>query len=533
MTEFGCPDHEKLVSNLLQPARYPHRVESVRLIETHISSILLTGEVAYKLKKPLALGFLDFSTLAKRHGCCLEEVRLNVRLAPEIYLGVVPIFGSVADPRFDGPGEAIEYAVKMREFPQSALLDAMLAAGDLDSGIIDRLAAAVADFHGSADRAPLGAVYGSPERATSLALDNFGDIAARLAGAEQRGPLERLRNWTLAAAAALAAAFAERKRDGFVRECHGDLHLGNIAWIDGRVQVFDGIEFNAELRWIDVASDVAFLFMDLAVRGHPEFAWRFLNAYLERCGDYGAMRVLEFYLVYRALVRAKVALIRSSQDHLPPAIRASALASFHSYLAFAGTWVTSRQPKLILTHGLSGSGKTAIAQALLEQIGAVRLRADVERKRLHHLPHAGRTFSPVAGGIYSDAATRGTYQRLIDQARTIIEAGYPVILDGSFLARWQRDQARDLAHSAHTPFLILDCQAPVDVLRTRVVVRERAGADASEATEAVLAHQMEIAEPLGQDESPRVVSFDSANEPAGIAAVRLSKMLRASESAVN
>lgn len=527
MTELACAEHERLISRLLQPARYPHRVESVRLIETHISSILLTGDYAYKLKKPLALAFLDFSTLAKRQACCVEEVRLNRRLAPAIYLDVVPIFGSVDDPQFEGAGEAIDYAVKMREFAQSALLDAMLAAGDLDSAMIDSLAQAVADFHGRADPAPAGADFGSPERVAAPAFENFADIAARLPGTGSRGVLDRLWNWTRSAAATLSPVFAQRKADGFVRECHGDLHLGNIAWVDGRVQIFDGIEFNAELRWIDVASDVAFLFMDLAERAHRGFAWRFLNGYLEHCGDVGAMRVLEFYLVYRALVRTKVALIRSTQDHLGPADRASALASAAAYLGFAGACATGRQPALIVTHGLSGSGKTAISQALLEQIGAVRLRSDVERKRLQNLPAEARSSSAVEGGIYTAAETRRTYQRLVDQAQTILEAGYPAILDGTFSARWQRDLARGLAVTAGTPFFILDCQAPAELLQRRVALRERAGSDASEATLAVLARQMADAQPLSCDELPDVVRFDSANETADCAATRLAETVAA------
>ncbi|MGB0126333.1 MAG: AAA family ATPase [Rhodocyclaceae bacterium] len=525
MNGSACADHERLVAMLLQPARYPHPVQTVRLVETHISSVLLTGDYAYKLKKPLDLGFLDFSTLAKRHASCLEEVRLNRRFAPEIYLGVVSILGSVDDPRFDGTGEVIEYAVKMREFPQSALLDAILAAGEIHAGLIDRVAEVVADFHGRADRAPETMAYGSAPQVISPAMENFSDISVRLTLPEDRDVLDRLRAWTRATSTDLHPVFARRKADGFVRECHGDLHLGNIAWIDGRIQLFDGIEFNARLRWIDVASDIAFLFMDLAERAHPDLAWRFLNRYLEQSGDYAAMGVLNFYLVYRAMVRAKVALIRSGQEHLSPAERESAWAAFRAYLGFASARTRVRHPLLIITHGPSASGKTMISQGMLERFGAIRLRADVERKRLHGVEAAARSGSPLAGGIYDPAATRRTYAYLLEQARLVLSAGYPVILDATFLARWQRNLARDLACTVDAPFMIVDCQAPAGELQRRVVEREREAVDASEATMAVLDYQMASAEPLEQEELLHTVHIDSARESLDAAVARIADRL--------
>lgn len=521
MNELAPADHARLVARLLEAARYHHPVTVVRLIETHISSILLTGAYAYKLKKPLRLSFLDFSTLARRRECCAEEVRLNRRLAPEVYLGVVPILGSVEDPRLAGEGEAIEYAVKMREFPQAALLDAMLMAGEIDALHIDQLAEAIAGFHAGAERAAGDSPYGSPTQVLALALENFDDVFARLRGDEDRPGLQGLLAWTRQRGAALSAAFAARKRDGFVRECHGDLHLGNIAWVDGRVQAFDGIEFNEGLRWIDVASDVAFLFMDLSERGHPAKAWRFLNRYLERAGDYGAMAVLEFYLVYRALVRAKVSYIRSGQEHLEPAERKAALAAFHAYLRYAEACTIRRRSVLIITHGFSGSGKTQFSQMVLERVGAIRLRADVERKRLHGLRSEQPSASPPDGGIYGPAATQLTYEGLVHQARRVLASGFPVILDGTFLSRWQRSLAQDLADSTQSAFLIVDCQAPTAELCRRVAARQRVALDASEATVAVLERQMDKAEPLSEDEMPFVLRVDTVQDIAEEAVARV------------
>ena len=415
-------EHERLVARLLDPARFPHPVREVRLIETHISSVLLTGDYAYKLKKPLDLGFLDFSTLAKRRACCAEEVRLNRRLAPAIYLGVVPIVGSLDDPHVDGAGAAIDYAVKMREFPQSALLAAMLAAGRLATEHIDAVARVVAAFHRRIDCAPAAAHYGSGSNVALPVLQNFEQIGQYSATPAERQALAALRTWTEASLNRLEAVLEQRRRNSFVRECHGDLHLGNIAWIDGEVRAFDGIEFNANLRWIDVISEAAFLFMDLSERGRPDFAWRFLNGYLDGTGDYGGMGLLDFYLVYRAMVRAKVGRMRAAQAHLSAAERAAAMASFAAYLRFAQRCSQPRRPLLIISHGLSASGKSSVTQALLEKLGAVRVRSDVERKRLHGLPADARTQSATMGGIYGADTTERTYRTLFGR-RSIDRCG--------------------------------------------------------------------------------------------------------------
>jgi len=505
-------EHERLVARLREPARFPHPVRKVQLIETHISSVLLTGDYAYKLKKPINLGFLDFSTLAKRRECCAEEVRLNRRFAPEIYLGVVPIVGSLDDPHLDGAGEAIEYAVKMREFAQSALLDSMLATGRLRAEHIDALARVIAAFHQRIDRAPAATDYGSARSVALPVLQNFEQIGPYLVTPADRQGLALLMDWTEARLHRLDAVFDQRRRDGFVRECHGDLHLGNIAWIAGEVQAFDGIEFNANLRWIDVLSEAAFLFMDLSERGRPDFAWRFLNGYLEGTGDYRGMGVFNFYLVYRAMVRAKVARMRAAQEHLSAAERAAAMASFTAYLGFAERCTRPPRPLLIISHGLSGSGKSSVTQALLQKMGAVRLRSDVERKRLHGLPADARTRSATLSGIYGADTTERTYQRLFDQARSIIAAGHSAIVDASFLDRRRRDQARRLAAELQVPFLIVHCHASEAELKRRLAAREQAAADPSEANVDILLHQIAAAQPLAADERPFAVALDTAGQ---------------------
>lgn len=502
----------RLLQALGEPARYPHAVGGISVIETHISFVILTGTFAYKIKKALDLGFLDFTTLAKRRFYCEEELRLNRRLAPGIYLGVVAIGGTPDEPRLDDGTEAIEYAVKMMEFPQAGLLDRVLSRGELTPRHLDALAATVAAFHSHVARAEPSDGYGDPEAVRAPMQQNFIQIRALLDSAEDHSALDELEAWSRREHARLRGALAARQRAGFVRECHGDLHLGNIVLIDGQVQVFDCIEFNPNFRWIDVMSEIAFLAMDLAERGRPDYAYRFLNDYLEIGGDYAGLIVLPFYLVYRAMVRAKVARIRAAQDSLPPAQRQAALAAYAAYIGYARRVIARQRCALVIMHGLSGSGKTFVAQVLLEALGAVRIRSDIERKRLHRLPPTVRSGSGVGSGLYGDAATKATYDELSELARLVVGAGFPVVIDATFLKRRQRAMFRQLAAELAVPFLILDCDAPDAVLRERIAERELASADASEATLAVLDSQLRTAEPLAADEAEHALCVDTVKD---------------------
>jgi aminoglycoside phosphotransferase family enzyme/predicted kinase len=504
-----------LVRALQDPARYPHPVGRVEVLETHISFVLLAGEYAYKLKKPLDLGFLDFSTLEARQRYCEEELRLNRRTAPDLYLAVLPIKGRPEDPQFGGDGDAIEYAVKMRRFPQEALLDRMAKAGTLQPGHIDALASSIAAFHDRVAVAAEDTQWGAPGHVLAPAFQNFTQLAPRVDGAGDRRELEALHAWTQREYDARREAFSTRKRDGRVRECHGDLHLGNIALIGGAPVPFDCIEFEPELRWIDVMNEVAFLVMDLLDRGFGPLAWRFLDRYLQATGDYAGMPVMRFYMVYRALVRAKVAAIRAGQEGLAVAARNEARAKCREYLSLATALSRAGHPALVATHGVSGSGKTFVASRLVERLGAIRVRSDVERKRLHGLAAEARTSCAFGNGLYGPASTEATYRRLEDVARVVLQSGWPVIVDAASLRRTERDRFRALAGALGVPFVIASCTAPPEVLRERVVARERQGRDASEAGLDVLERQLTSQEPIAADEQADTVVFDSA---AGAAA---------------
>lgn len=505
--EISMSDQARLIQSLRNPELYGSRCKRVTLLETHISYVLLTGEHAYKIKKAVGLDFLDFTTLDGRRFFCDEELRLNRRLAPALYLAVVPITGSVDHPMIGGTGPVLEYAIKMREFRQDALLTDVLAREGLNGEHLDRLARTVAGFHERAAVARSDSGFGTPGAILQPALENFTEMRPLLVRAADRATLNRLRAWTEREHAARAPLLADRKRAGFVRECHGDLHLGNIALMGGETVVFDCIEFNEQLRWIDVMSDVAFLVMDLEDRKRADLALRFLNTYLEVTGDYAGAGVLRFYLAYRAMVRAKVSRLRAGQ--VTGERRAASLTEYRDYLALARRYAAPSTGGILITHGPAGCGKTTCTQALLEIAGAIRIRTDVERKRLHGLQPESQSGSAVASGLYTERATERTYHRAAALARHVVSAGYVAIVDGAFLRRWQRDLLRKLARELDVPFVILDCSAGEATSRRRVIERFRRGVNVSEADTAVLDHQLRTLEPIGTDERPFVESYDA------------------------
>ncbi len=508
-------DTSPLIRSLLDIRVWDHDVHDLCVVETHISWVILTGPYAYKIKKPVNLGFLDFSTLEKRHFYCQEELRLNRRLAPRLYVDVIAITGEATRPVINGTGPVLEYAVKMVQFPQEAQLDRLLARGGLGAHHIDELAQRVAAFHGEIAVAAPESPYGEPRQIQQLVLENFDRVLCELQDPDALERLRTLRHWAQQEYQRCRNILAARKQHGFVRECHGDMHLRNIALLDDGLVIFDGIEFSDRLRWIDVISEVAFLVMDLDDRQQPQLAGRFLNAYLEQTGDYAGVEVMRYYLLYRAMVRAMVDAIRVHQPGMNETEKRRVLEEYGSYVSLAERYTHISHPILIITHGLSGSGKTTMAQTLLEHYPAIRVRSDIERKRLHGLTATMRTGSDVDRGLYTPEATARTYERLAELARVVVGAGYTVIVDAAFLKQEQRMMFRVLAEELRVPFVILDCRAPVDTLRARVSSREREARDASEATLTVLEHQLASDEPLNALERASALVIDTSRPVDG------------------
>jgi hypothetical protein len=499
-------DQPELIRSLLKADVYEHPVTDIELIETHISWVILTGAYAYKIKKPIDLGFLDFSTLEKRLFCCNEELRLNSRLAAAIYLEVVAISGTPEKPALQGSGAAIEYAIKMVQFPQQAQLDNMLANGELEKYHMDAIADLVAGFHTSTDVAADDSYFGDPEHVYQPVAENFTQIRQHLHSNKYDEQLDALEGWSRETFSSLKPVIEQRKRDGYIRECHGDMHLRNLVWLNGEPLAFDCLEFNPALRWIDTLSEVAFLVMDLQDRNQPELAQRFLNAYLEHCGDYLGMRVFHFYLTYRALVRAKVDAIRAGQQGISKAEKLDAEDEFQAYLKLALSYIRLSKPKLVITRGMSASGKSTLTQPLLETLGAIRIRSDVERKRLFGIQAGADSAAGIDKGIYSAEAGIKAYEKLLLLASALLEAGITVIVDAAFLKYEQRRPFRELADNRQIPFVIVEFIASADTLRQRIKARKQ---DVSDADLSVLEHQLATAEPVQESERSCLIEIDT------------------------
>ncbi|MCX7273328.1 MAG: AAA family ATPase [Burkholderiales bacterium] len=519
--ELTVADQRLLVAHLAQALRSRQPGAAVELIETHISFVLLAGGFAYKLKKAVSLDFLDFSTLARRRHFCDEELRLNRRLAPDLYLDVVAVTGTLETPVIDGlmndgaaldgaagrSAPVLDYLVRMRAFAAADRWDLAAARGALLPRHIDELATRLCRFHAQAPVAGIDTGFGRPEQVRATMLESLAALRAGLFESQDVARLERLMAWERQGWAAIEPALAARLRAGRVRECHGDLHLANLALFDGEVLAFDCIEFNESFRWIDVMRELAFAVMDLRGHGCPDLANRLVNAYLEQSGDYDGVRVLRHYIVERALVRARVAMLRASQVRDDPAQRAVALRQARSYLDLALEQGREAPVALLLTHGFSGSGKTTLTQSLIESAGAIRIRADVERKRLFGLAANERTRNGLNAALYSAASTAATYAQLRRLAMPVLAGGYTAVLDATFLQHAQREQAMTLADALGVPCLILDFVAAPPTLRRRVAERAAREGDASDADLKVLQWQFETAEPLTADERKSTFSY--------------------------
>jgi aminoglycoside phosphotransferase family enzyme/predicted kinase len=507
-----------MIAGLLRPEAYPHAVsEPIRVVETHISWVLLTGEFAYKIKKPLRLSFLDYSTLERRRWLCEEELRLNRRLAPGLYLGVSTIRGTLQAPRIGDDGAALEYAVRMRQFAPGDELSALLAAEAVSTAALAALGTGIARFHAAAAVAPEQSEFGRPETVRRVTLDNFAELRELPEAAQWRERLLALEARVTGLHDVLRPLMVERRAQGRVRECHGDLHCGNVVRWEGELTPFDGIEFDPALRYIDVINDIAFLTMDLAERGHAALRRAALQAWAETLGEWDGLPLLPYYEAYRALVRAKVDALRALQLEPQSQARVAATTDCLRYLEWAAVRVEARRPALLITCGLSGSGKTWLARQLAERLGALHLRSDVERKRLAGLAAHDDSRSPPDAGIYTLAFNERTYGRLHDYAVATLAGGEPLIVDAAFLRQHERRRFLVVAQQRGLPFAVLHCRAPDAVLRERIVARTAVRDDASEAGLDVLARQPGYWEPFASDEQPHVIEVDTSS-PSSISA---------------
>ena len=484
--------------------------------------MLLTGEFAYKIKKPVDFGFLDFSTLERRKRFCDAELVLNRRFAPSLYLDVVSIVMTAAGARISSSGVAIEYAVRMRQFPTQMQLDRQVEAAAVSAAQLAEFGAALAAVHASLPSVGAATEFGTAAGVMKPVDENFVQIRQSVFASIDPATIRALERFSIDEHARLVATFEARRRDGFVRECHGDLHLSNMVRLDGRIQAFDCIEFSDALRSIDVLSDAAFLVMDCCVRARADLGYAFLDRYLEHTGDYPGVATLRFYLVYRSMVRAKVAALRAQRVD-----DADARRTFDAHVAFARQRAFERPAAIVLMCGVSGSGKSWLAERLVPRIAAVRVRSDVERKRLAALAPLADSGSNLDAGLYSAQATDELYRRLETCADAVVGGGERVIVDATYSSAARRAQLRSIANRRGVHCVTVHCTAPKALLVERIEQRVRSHADPSEATVAVLERQL-LRHEAPTDAEPSVVAFDTS-EPLDVDAIahRLEALLAA------
>lgn len=500
MTNTALPS---LIAQMMLPEFYPHPVkEPIQLIQTHVSYVLLTGEYAYKVKKSVNFGFLDYSTLEKRQHFCAEELRLNQRGASQLYLEVLPITQVENKFQLGGTGQPVEYALKMLQFPENALLSEVFELGLLKESHMQELGRVVAQYHAKAQTNDYIRSFGKVAQVRAAFDENYEQTIKYIGGPQTQSQFDETQQYTNDFFANANSLFASRMENNSIRECHGDLHLRNICQWQDKILLFDCIEFNEPFRFVDVMYDVAFAVMDLDARNRPDFGNAFLNTYVEETGDWEGIQLLPLYLSRQAYVRAKVTSFLLDDPGVPAEAKKEASAAAASYYKLAWQYTKPRQGQLILMSGLSGSGKSTVARLLARKLGAIHIRSDAVRKHIGGVPLQER------GGdkLYTPEMNQKTYERLLFLGIKLAKQGFPVILDAKYDRQRLRMDAIHQAEFHQMPFSIIHCTAPLDVLRDRLASRK---GDIADATPDLLAGQTAIAEAFTEDEQVYVKTIDT------------------------
>jgi uncharacterized protein len=487
-----------VVASLLDPGIYPHPVERVELVQTHISFVLLAGEFVYKIKKPVDFGFLNFSTLSRRRHYCHQEVALNERLCPGVYLAVLPIIETPSGIRLGGQeraGRIIEYAVQMRRLPAERMMDHLLAAEQVNEQMVAALAQRVADFHAQSARGPRIDRYGSPRVIRANWEENFAQAAPFVGRSLTPMQDTLLRDYVDSFLRRNARLLRQRVHDGHIRDCHGDLRTSAVCF-SNPICIYDCIEFNRRFRYSDVAAEVAFLVMDLDRRAHHDLAEAFVAHYRAASGDSGLPELLDFYACYRAYVRGKVANFRLDQPEVSAHERQESHAIATQAFALACHYATRNRPLLLITSGFSGSGKSALAERLAQHLDLEIIASDRVRKELAGIAPTERRSGPPDSGIYTPAFSARTYAALFDRARTALSAGRSVLLDATFSRRDGRDTARRIAAESGALFACLECVADDAAIRARLAARASDSSTVSDADLNTYLRQRKTFEPV-------------------------------------
>jgi len=493
-----------LIRQMMEPSFYPHPVRTpIRLVQTHISFVLLTGHYAYKIKKPVRFPFLDFSTLAQRDHFVALELERNRRFSPELYLKTDVITEENGSFRLGGTGPAVEYVLVMREFPREGLWSERFARGWLNESDVRALGKRTAAIHALAETGPEIAAHGDPEVVAGVAEANFSETEAFVATSELAPRVHQTRSFTHNFFEEHRDLIAARRDDGFVRACHGDLHLNNVCTFDDQIHLFDCIEFNPDFSNIDTIYDAVFMMVDLDYRERRDLANTFLNAYLEASGDYRGALLLPLYASMRAMVRAKVYAFQSQDDRLDSDARAAAWEKAAAFFALAWRYTRRQLPFIWVVSGLSGSGKSTVSAWLAQRTGAIHLRSDALRKHVAGVPLDEKGSSE----LYTDDRHRLTYDRLAELGVALARGNHTVILDAKFDRYEDRERLRRSVGAAGIPIGFIACRAPHAILRYRLAHRKN---DVSDAGPELLERQLAAHEPPRPGEE--IMELDTARD---------------------
>ncbi len=489
------------IKSLLCSTVYEHDTDKFEVIQTHLSWVILTGAFAYKIKKPISLGFNDYTTLELRKHYTELELKLNQSLAPELYIEVRPIYEHQGHLSFKPGGEVVEYALKMNQFDQSQLLSHLHQTEGLSKAIVKSIALQIAAFHDKLEPVDEASSFGQPETVMAPVLDNFETMLGMELCQPVHTKVREIQAHIERSFEALKPVLSSRKAQGFTRPCHGDMHLGNIVLKEGKPVVFDCIEFNEDFRMIDTINDVGFLIMDLEHKGYQQLAHVLTNYYFESAQDYQGLLTLDFFKSYRAMVRAKVSAFQLMDDRTEDEKKAL-LEDMEAFVDLAHTYTKTRsKPSLTITCGPSGSGKTVYSEKQMATHGAIRLRSDVIRKQMFDLDPFEPTPDDLKASMYSDEITQKVYAKMEAIAQTLLQAQYSVIIDATCLKYWQREVFAKLGAQLDCQFKIVAFDFDQKTLETRVNER-RQECQVSDAGVEVLLEQLRTQEPLRDNEKP-------------------------------
>lgn len=504
------------LKSLLKPDAYPEEVTSVELIQTHVSFIFLTDRHAYKIKKPVDFGFLNFSTIDRRRFYCNEEVRLNRRLCPDLYEGVVELRETPAGAAFHGTGAVIDYAVKMKRLPADRMLDRLVDAGEITPATMREVSRIIAEFHLAAPTSAAIAEYGRLDRIMFNWQENLDQTVpyenTTLPAAER----EIIREWLTTFASRHEKDFQQRVENGFIRECDGDIHLENICLDDGSVHIFDCIEFNERFRCCDTAADIAFLLMDLDYHGRHDLADDVVDEYISRTGDHGIVTLIDFYKIYRAFVRGKVESLRLNDPGMNADDRSAARLKGERYFRLVRGYIERQRlkPTLFITCGLMGTGKSTLSAQLAFELGISSFNSDTTRKQIMGLSPTTASRDAFGDGLYDQQATEATYAELLSRAEEQLRKGTSTIIDASFRSKAHRNRCARLAQRYGASFVILQTTCSEVEIRRRLLERESGGKSISDGRLGLLASQAALYEPPDESEGTLIMLSGNASPSA-------------------